>query len=236
MMTRAEREVLLNDFAIRSFRNIADGDYIAARMALRVQLLHQYLWATQQAFEKYLKCILLLNRIEARNIGHDLGKALALINGSNALTLEMSEPTRRLFAHVDQKGKYRYLEISSWASGSVVTLDRAVWELRQYCTSPRARRITVLREGVLAPMVRFPGGFLEQVIDQAPGVTRELRQALVWQNAFFGRRPRRTLRNVKEWTKAENAPLSLRPEILDEVLKYVHVPKMVAGAYRRVRP
>jgi len=34
MITKA----LINDFAIRSFRDTADGDYIAARMAFRAAL------------------------------------------------------------------------------------------------------------------------------------------------------------------------------------------------------
>jgi hypothetical protein len=32
--------------------------------------------------------------------------------------------------------------------------------------------------------------------------------------------------------KAENAPLYLYPEILEEILKYVYVPKEIANAYR----
>ena len=44
-----DTEVLLNDFAVRCFRDIADADYIAARMAYRADLMMQYLWASQQA-------------------------------------------------------------------------------------------------------------------------------------------------------------------------------------------
>ena len=44
----------LNSWAFRSFRDIADGDYIAARLAYRAQLPAQFLWASQQALEKYL--------------------------------------------------------------------------------------------------------------------------------------------------------------------------------------
>ena len=58
----------LDDFAVRSFRDIGDGDYIAARMACRAQMVTQFLWSSQQAIEKYLKCILLLNRIKASKV------------------------------------------------------------------------------------------------------------------------------------------------------------------------
>ena len=69
-------DVLLYDFAVRSFRDVADGDYIAARLASRAALVTQFLWASQQAVEKYLKCILLMNRVPAKNLQHDLIRAL----------------------------------------------------------------------------------------------------------------------------------------------------------------
>jgi hypothetical protein len=82
-------DVLLNDFAIRSFRDIADGDYIAARMACRARIAVQFLWASQQTIEKYLKCILLLHRIPARKVRHNLGAALSAVNNSGKLSTWM---------------------------------------------------------------------------------------------------------------------------------------------------
>ncbi|MFG6458115.1 HEPN domain-containing protein [Roseateles sp. BYS96W] len=75
----------LNDFARRSFLNIADKDYIAARMAVRAELMPQFLWASQQAIEKYLKFILLVNRIEAK-VGHDIA-ACVEAHGSAPLSI-----------------------------------------------------------------------------------------------------------------------------------------------------
>jgi hypothetical protein len=72
--TQKDRE--LNDFAIRSFRNVADADYISARLAYRAQLPIQFLWASQQALEKYLKFILFLERIKVEKLGHELTPAL----------------------------------------------------------------------------------------------------------------------------------------------------------------
>ena len=69
----------INDFAIRAFRDVADRDYLAARLACRADLIPQFLWSAQQAIEKYLKCILLLNRIQAKNVRHDINEALKLL-------------------------------------------------------------------------------------------------------------------------------------------------------------
>lgn len=222
-------EQLLNNFAIRSFRDIADGDYIAARLACRSALVVQYLWASQQAIEKYLKCILLLHRIPAKKMRHDLGAGLNAIKGSGKLALNLVRPTQDFIAYLDRYGRFRYLEISNLAFGhDLVRLDRAVWELRRFCTLvPEPRRI-MLRDNHTAPRVRIPGGQLEEIIDNAK---HPAHGSLLWQNGFFGNRARREVK-VTGWLRASNSPLCLNPHIVDEVLKYVYLPKNLVAACR----
>jgi hypothetical protein len=78
---------------------------------------------------------------------------------------------------------------------------------------------------------RLSGGALEKIIDERG---HPARKALIWQNAFFGssRRWRRKV-TVPVHMHATNAPLTLHPEILEEVLRYVFLPKEVVEAYRR---
>lgn len=228
-MSPEKRDQLLNEFAIRCFRDIADGDYIAARMACRAQLATQFLWASQQAVEKYLKCILLLNRISATKVHHDLGKALAKIKNSEKIPLELTGRTQDFIERLDTFGQYRYLEVSNIAFGAdLVNLDRAAWELRRYCTLTPEARLHKLRQGTIAPKVRIEGGCLEKWIDDAYNPARE---PLLWQNAFFGKRSRKRV-SLRKWWQAHNAPLWLNPEILDEVVKYVFIPPGVQTAYR----
>src|SRR5258708_264546 len=128
-------DLLVNDFGIRSFRDERDAYYIAARMAYRAALVTPSLWSSQQTVEKYLKCILLLNRIPANNVEHDLKAALQTIEGSGKLTLGLTVVTLEFIAYLNAFGRFRYLEISTCAfGGNIVTLDRAVWELRRFCT------------------------------------------------------------------------------------------------------
>ena len=47
------QDAYLNDFATRSFRDMADMDYIAARSAYRLELYPQFMWSGLQAIEKY---------------------------------------------------------------------------------------------------------------------------------------------------------------------------------------
>ena len=69
---------------------IADGDYIAARMACRAELVPQFLWSSQQAIEKYLKCTLLMHRVTAK-VGHDIDAALKLTD-KLPFELKLQEP------------------------------------------------------------------------------------------------------------------------------------------------
>ena len=88
-----------------------DADYIAARMAYRAQLPVQFLWASQQALEKYLKCMLFIRRIPAAAVKHDLRRALALVH-SSAIPLALTERSRKFIQEIDDVGQYRYLEAS----------------------------------------------------------------------------------------------------------------------------
>lgn len=223
-------DFLLDDFALRSFRDQADEDYISARLSFRAALVTPSLWASQQMVEKYLKCILLLNRIDGRHVRHELRVGLEAIEKSGKVQFHLTAPTRSFIEYLDDFGKYRYLEISNVASGrSLVGLDRAAWELRRYCSSDDNIKELALRHGVLAPSVRIAGGHLEKIIDDR---NNPARKPLLWRNGFFGERRKRLVR-VDNWFKATNAPLYLNPQILDEVLKYVHLQKNIEQGYRR---
>jgi HEPN domain-containing protein len=222
-------EILLNDFAVRCFRDIGDGDYISARMAYRAGLTMQYLWASQQAIEKYLKCILLLNRIEAVDVKHDLEVALRKIAAVGRIALDLTPPTKKFIDYIDTYGRFRYLETSPYSfGGDIVKLDRTVWELRRFCTLEEGPRQIRLRDGVLVPKVRIEGGHLEKIMDEPKNPARE---PLLWQNGFFGKRTRRSVR-VRGGFSATNSPLFLNPHIVDEVVKYVFLPREVITAYR----
>jgi len=224
-----DTEALLNDFAIRCFRDEADQDYIAARMAFRAGLDANSLWQSLQTVEKYLKCILLLNRIPAKKVFHDLGKAINLIRSSHKVPFEISPRTNNFIERTDEIGRFRYLEVSRiWSNRDLFNLDRAVWELRRYCTFSDAPRLLKLQKGVTPPKYRIPGGDLEEVIDNASNPARE---PLLWNNAFFGKRQRRWV-GMKTRFKAVNAPLFLNPQLLDEILKYIHLPQDVINGYR----
>jgi HEPN domain-containing protein len=237
-------DLLINNFATRSFRDTGDGDYIAARLAYRAQLIPQFLWSSLQAIEKYLKCVLVLNRIRAPR-SHNLADILQVFEANKKFDLKLTEETRQFLVYLDTYGRHRYYETPYYTRGhELMSLDCAVWEVRRYARvmdysiknlkgksiERLSHELAVNESAENRPPHRFTiiGGRLESIIAKRDHPSRE---PLLWQNAFFGLKPRKTI-TLPGRSEGGNSPLSLHPEILDEVLKYVHLPKDVVQAYR----
>lgn len=237
-------DIPLNDFAIRSFRDTADCDYIAARLSFRAQLVPQFLWQSLQAIEKYLKCILVLNRIKAPK-SHDLSKLLDAFERSGKFEICLSSDTHKFLQYLDTYGRFRYYEMPYYSIGNeLFRLDAAVWELRRYARvldynvkSPCGTEVNLLALELKIneqAMDKAPqdfsiiGGHLEKVVATS---NHPSRVGLIWHNLKFGKRCRNSVSYTRT-SMSGNSPLSLHPEILDEVLKYVFLPKDVVDAYR----
>jgi len=114
-------------------RDMADGDYISARLACRAVLIPQFLWAAQQALEKYLKYLLLVNRIPETEVRHNILSALELPEDL-PFKIELRPQSLKFIKHIATYGEYRYLDISYFVRGYVLLdLDMAIWDLRRYC-------------------------------------------------------------------------------------------------------
>ena len=243
-----DKEIFLNDFAIRSFRNIGDDDYITARMTYRAKLAPQFLWSGLQAIEKYLKCILLLNRIPAKCVKHNLTAALKLTEGA-PFELGLRARSREFIAHLDTYGRSRYLEYPFHLKPfAVEDLDMTVWHIRRYCQV--LHYSLTLSGGKKQPMLDLEmhkikdsenhspqkfvlvGGTLEKIIADKQHPARE---ALIWQNLFFGMKARTRVK-LDSHLHSTNSPLSLHPEMLDEVLKYIYLPQGAIKEYTKLYP
>lgn len=237
----------INRFATQSFRDQADRDYIEARLACRAELIPQFLWASQQAIEKYLKGILLYNRKPAKRVGHDLTAALKLAEGlpKAPFTIVLSARSRKFIDHLATYGENRYIEKPYHVNGHIlVDLDLAVWELRRYCqvlnvfgkvlqvTEQKLldQALTDLAKSDAEPRYKFRvhGGFIEEVLKNSKHPSRP---ALLWNNATYASRKRATVR-VRDHMMGGNPHLYNYPEMLDELLKFVSLPGKLEQAYR----
>jgi hypothetical protein len=126
----------------------------------------------------------------------------------------------------------------------LLQLDLAVWEVRRYCQvlnyeirtlSGEQKNMLLLEIQAIDNSEKRPpqqfrliGGSLERIIDNKRHPARE---PLLWNNLRYGLRTRKRIKWARHIHSA-NSPLSLHPEILDDVAEFVHLPKDVERAYR----
>lgn len=238
----------VNHVAIRCFRDTGDADYLTARLAMRSALPGPFLSASQQALEKYQKCILMLNRIDTFNLSHRLEEARLRIQANLIFNIEFDREEEVFFKHLETWKFDRYLTNSLFArTEELMVLDRLVWKLRQYCRpvdmihrsqppdkSIVSKNLAEIKERVRgsAKEGRIPGGSLERILDNK---MHPARPGLVWQNLWFTNNTRTSLKIFRGY-QAENAPLFNFPEVAREASRYMQIsPKLIRGAEQLAR-
>lgn len=236
--------ILLNDFALRSFRETADKDYITARMAYRARLIQPYRWSALHCLEKYVKGMLFVNRVDTKNLGHSVLPGIERMKQHGKFELDISASTAKFIKNLEDAGAAdRYYLVSYEIEPfDIARFDHAVWELRRYCqpldyeTVDRNGKTVTLLTHELDRVHRakekhekgtcITGGILEKIIEKQDHPARE---ALILNNLFFGPSRRKAVKMRPDW-EAGNSPLFLHPEIINEVIKYVYIPNdMVEG-------
>jgi HEPN domain-containing protein len=229
----------INDFATRSFRDLADQDYIAARIAYRNELDQQFLWNSLQAVEKYLKAILLYNGRSSKGIKHDIVKGLELVSAIGDIQFGLPDDVISYIRYLNNYGANRYLvHPTQLRDDALLQLDRTVWHIRRYCYYMRG--VLRSRDGSMINMLEYEtkkihlplyqeqphkykifGGYLEILIKNESVAA----QQLVWKNFYFGRSNKKVIRNFTCRSSSANPIHYLHPEIFWELEKLVDFPK-----------
>ena len=246
--------VRINDFAIRCFREIGDGDYVAARMAFRGGLWSQFLWSAEQAIEKYLKCILMLNRVPSNDLRHDIKMALDRVNAKLPFQLQLRKAEQELFDRVAGLEGDRYLIFSFQIDNrDFFVFDSLVWRLRQYCIPLDLKTVRDKPSKVLLlERVAIIEARSQRILERSADATTAIREGhldkgklekilsdkknpayadLVWKNKFFSNMIGRKVRFTNGWS-AVNSPLTLSPELADEAAKWMYIPKPILAEAR----
>jgi hypothetical protein len=146
-----------NEFISTSYVDIADMDYLKARLAYKYNL--QYMWDSLQCIEKYIKAILLYNDYSTIKVGHKINEGIELISIIPNLNININKedkafieylcsygniesrynqiPNRsyngvKSFKDFDDNGYFNYLKIDC---NFLNRLDSLVWNIRRYCSS-----------------------------------------------------------------------------------------------------
>lgn len=217
-LSAEEIDAQLNDFAKRSFRDVADQDYIAARMSYRANLREPFLWSSLQALEKYFKAILLFNRISSKGVGHKLDEALKRVEPITDLSFCIPEDVREFIGYINEYGTNRYLEhCSHLQDDALMLLDKSVWHLRCFCYSMNEFR--TISDDKNPHQFAIRGGFLEEVIKSKHSSS----EYLIWHNFYYGRKRTNTIKNNKMYISFVSPTLVMYPEIFDELDKLVTI-------------
>jgi HEPN domain-containing protein len=126
---------VVNDFARRAFRDIADQDYIAARMSYKANIWEPFLWSSQQAFEKILKAILIFNDQSAKGLRHDLKRAYKrIVTEIPEIGFSVPDDVMQFIHFIGVIGTNRYFEYPTTISrDALVLLDKSYWFIRRFC-------------------------------------------------------------------------------------------------------
>lgn len=234
------------DFIRRSFRDIADKDYLAARILYRCDLGPQFLWAALQAVEKYIKAILLFNRIPAKGLSHDVKAGLDRLAEIRDIPFDIPPDVKRFVAYLSKQGPNRYFEFPAFAHGDeLLLLDCTVWHLRRYCGWLRAtlktkngivdlfpRELARIQAATSNPhKFRIHRGFLEDVLQNRRS---RLREHLVWKNFYYGARRKHVIKRFTKHAWSANPAHFLSPAIFTELSSLVDFSKSVRKAFRSV--
>lgn len=244
--------VLLNSYARECFRNTADGDYIAARALYRTRCIEQFFWYAQQSLEKYMKGILLFNKIKYK-MGHDLTELyreiLAIrIQGQS---FEFPDWIEGLIDYFNSNGdiaiRYRQKPLNSRFKGSdLEALDATVYLIRRYCdviNEERPNKLNIKSEQIIKANMKqlsleniardwtqglIVGGYLEQVMKSKGASKNPQRATLIWKNLHFGNGRVRSAQVVlPHYRLFTIPPLYRKPKSLKLLDEYIMIPKDV---------
>jgi HEPN domain-containing protein len=248
-----DEETFINFYATQCLRDVADKDYILARVAFEMKFYQQFQWLGMQCIEKYMKSILLFNRKDARKIRHNL------LTGYDAIKeipfINLGENTVDTIKHFDTYGDNRYLNRPYHIFGNrLPQLDFAVWEIRRYCQvlnidfisyrsqktedyiKERLMEINTLINKFSKNLIATPkeayidGGLLEKILLDRKHPSRK---DLVYNNGFFLKKYRKNI-SVKNDIHAENSPLSIFPEHINTISEYIYMPSSEKKAFQEL--
>jgi len=241
-MTLSNEEKIVISFATECFRNVADKDYIAARMIYRLNLIEQFQWIALQAIEKYLKSILLYNLRSAKGLNHDLEKALDKVEEIDYLEFDLLEEGKKFITHLNKNAQNRYLEQCSYALGNeLLLLDHTVWSIRRYCTvvnyeiNCNGEKINMLPYELKKIKLDYYknnphkfsliGGYLEKVLKREKSDPE--RKALIWKNFYFGLNRKQKIKNFTFRSRSVNPPHFRYIRGYEILKEYVYFPKRI---------
>lgn len=201
-------EIYVRQYAI-ALLEVADQEYIAARLLYKNDFWEPYLTLGQQVIEKYLKVILLFNGINTTNFNHDLERLFKAVEAIDEVEDFLSVLEEENFSYLSLKRDLesfagaehvKYAVISySFQGKSLISLDHFVFIFRRFCDLPRRYP----RKKLMS--FKLFNGYLEKVLKNKANKYSSHYKALIWNNPYWGKRKK--VGYYKEFSKSKNTIL-----------------------------
>lgn len=231
-LSDSTKEALINECASK-FRDLADEDYIAARLLFRSWFHEQYILLGQQAVEKYLKSILLYNGIKLvkqqwkPQFWHgleDLFQEVEKISHISGLDFLNKLDVRRYFLHTfdgAENIKYR-VNGSTTSPQSLLYLDQFVYYFRWFCRY----NFLHLADGQIkhrSTYNHYPYNnfwLLREIIRKKQNTTKY--NNLIWKNPYWWKRKKPNIQI--SWKYSFKNPIFWGEKELEFISEYVFIP------------
>lgn len=181
---------------------------------------------------------MLLNRIDGIKFKHEVRRPIEALAQNCPFKIAISETSLKFIDKIES-ARFRYFEVSRGScSDDILKLDQAVFELRRYCRPIQVdvkfngKKISLLESNIKYIEAMSPpwndenglvGGFIELVLKSN---NHPARPALVWNNLWFSKSKRKHIK-IRNYSEFEIAPFELDPGIIEEISKYIYVPKEI---------
>jgi HEPN domain-containing protein len=221
-----------------SYRDLADKDYLAARILNKHELYQVSAWSSLQALEKYLKGVLLFSFHSTKEYRHDLNRLWKAVEMLPILKAEIPSDCIDFLEYLTTQGANRYLDYPlSFQGDEFFRLDRCVWHVRKYCqdffllpgispeysTESKSLISQIPKEATPQAIksFRIPGGYLESILDD---MNNPLRKILVWKNSYYGKYKKDHIRYLASMSW-ERPVYMIFPELLTYVEQVAYIPE-----------
>lgn len=186
------RNAIRNGYA-KTLRDIADGDYISARVLYKNHCFDQFLYFSHQCLEKYCKATLLFNDVKlSKNLGHDLNSILIKLDEISVF--DISKDARDFINKLNDTYFSRYLSAPFYARRNYLNLlDLSVWQIRIFAQSDVDKIMNLKRLHKTGPKLciktnAISHGLLEKIYVNRDKKEDVRRRYLIWKNPFYGLR------------------------------------------------
>lgn len=192
------------------FRDIADTNYISARLCFKSGLYLQHVVLSHQTIELYLKSLFLFNGKslfinekgkKTKYLGHTLCEIIDHFNKVNntLFSIHLSEEVLNYISRINELGFNRYLSKPLYLRQEFFSLfDESIRQIRPYCQFLRLRKYSCdgnisllnnhlkkITECIESPNLAYPinSGYIENMLKSGKPVSQL--EALVWKNNVY---------------------------------------------------